>query len=116
MNTTDWNDSQELSKYANNTIQLANKYHMSRKKWADAKFALDMILASKYANNTIERKIAYEKALLIIVSGGDKEIEEYYQIYVTEEANYKGFERVLRAHEGKISLSQSLIKNQVRNG
>ena len=75
-----------------------------------------MILATKYKNDKIERKLAYEKALLLIVADGGEAEKELYRDFVIEEANYKALERILKAHEAKISLSQSLIKNQVRNG
>lgn len=116
----DWNDSQVLSQRANEAILIANAYRISRKKWADAKLLLDLKLAIAYKECNIAEKNSYEKALIILyqLSIGTEESEEIrnaYSDYVRLEAEYKGLEKVLEAHQNRISLNQSLIKNQLRN-
>lgn len=115
----DWNDSKLLSDQANETIRIANEYRSVRKQWADAKLLLDCELALKYASNEVPTKLAYEKALVLIYqeafTSGKQEIVKAYKDYVRMEADYKGLEKVLDANQNRISLCQSLIKNQIRN-
>lgn len=117
--TTDWNDSNTLSERANQIIQISNQYHKTRKMWADAKLLLDMKVAVAYKHKEIEKKMSYDKALLSIyevaLTNEDKVIIDAYIDYVRLEADYKGLEKVLESHQNRISLCQSLIKNQLRN-
>lgn len=116
--SVDWTDSKALNELANKTIELAGEYRRSRQLYSKARLSLDLILASKYRHKTLERKISYEKALIMLLADEKENVDEvrgYYETMIKSEADYKGLEKVLEAHQNKISLSQSLIKNQIRN-
>lgn len=118
--SVDWNDSTTLSNRANEIIQLANEYRKTRKLYADAKFFLDIRLAIKYKNKTLNRKLSYEKALIMLCEDSIGQEDEdvvltAYKDFIEKEADYKGLERVIEANQNRLSLCQSLIKNQVRN-
>lgn len=116
----DWNDSKKLNVQANEAIKTANQYRIARQNCAEAKIALDMLLVKAYQDRKIEKKPAYEKAMLLVIglyvgTDSEEEVARYYKNYVREEANYKSLEKLLDAQQSKISLCQSLIKNQIRN-
>ena len=118
--SVDWNDSEKLNDLSNDTIQTANQYRMSRKAFADAKIALDFLLVKAYKDGDIAEKHSYEKALLMVVeiytgTAQEEEVNKYYREFTGQQANYKGIEKLLEAKQAKISLAQSLIRNQVRS-
>lgn len=120
MSTPDWNDSQRLTEFSEENIMTAGEYQKARQAWASAKRALDFLLVKGYKDEAINRKASYEKAILMIVehytgTPQEAEVNGYYKSFIEEEANYKGLEEILKAKQSKISLCQSLIKNQIRN-
>jgi len=118
---SDWNDSNELKDMGNHVVRVANKYRMAKHRWGKAKESLDFILAASYKSGYIERKHSYEKALLMLVEDSigterEEEIKGYYSSMINNKVDYSGLEALMKAHDTQISLCQSLIKNQVRNG
>lgn len=114
MNRIDYTDSQEVYKFASETVEFANQYAESRKRHAAARAFLNAELAKKYRDGKINQKAAYAKALIFLTED-DEECREQYQVLIAEEGIYKGWEKVLEARQSKISLAQSLIKNQMIN-
>lgn len=113
---TDWDDSGKMDQFALETIKFAELYHNARTGHAQAKIAINAILASKYLKKEMEVKLAYEKALIMLVAESGEEVKGYYESMLQNEAEYKGLEKILEARQARISLSQSLIKNKVKNG
>lgn len=120
MSEFDWNDSKKLSALADDLIITANEYRATRNNFTKNKLALDMLLIKEYFEGNIDQKHAYEKALLLVLDryrngNMEEEVFGYYEMMKKYESDYKGLERVLDAKQSKISLCQSLIKNQIRN-
>jgi hypothetical protein len=116
----DWNDSNKLAEQAKLVVGLAEKYRKARNECAQAKLFLDLRLALKYKDKSIGRKIALEKAYIDLIQeviGTDEEATfvEAYRVFVQQEADYKGLEKMLEANQGVLILHQSLMKNQARN-
>jgi hypothetical protein len=117
----DWNDSIVLSERANNCVKIANEYRTSRKKFADAKVFLDLKVALYYKNGWLNKKASMEKAYCMILERAldtpDEDlVTSFYVDYCQEEHNYKALEKILDAEQSRVSLCQSLIKNQIRQG
>lgn len=111
----DWHDSEGLNVLADKNIELAMAYSEARNDFADAKYALDIILSNAYATKEIDSKVAYEKALLLLMPGEKKkEVEQYYRVLLASESRYKGLERVIEANKDKLVLAMSLQKNQAK--
>ena len=108
----DFNDEQQIQKFAIETVELAKQYKDSRIEFGNAKFKLDKKLAEGYELEKIKQTMSYEKAL-IMLSVDDVETKISYESYIKSEQNYKGIEAVLKAREAVISLHQSLIKNKI---
>lgn len=116
----DWNDSHIQSKRANVNVSLAEKYHESRKAFAEAEEFLNLKLALRFKSYPASKSIALDKLYITLVEDSigtpeEELIKGYYHTLIQERANYKGLEKVLKAHEARLSMVQSLIKNKLRN-
>jgi len=109
----DHQDAKQMWDFQMKTLEIADDYAEARKNYAIALRTLKIALAKAYGTNTIERKIAEDKAYLILADN----IEENkiaLQNLIFFEGEYKGLEQVLQARQGALSFNQSLIKNQMR--
>lgn len=111
--TVDFHDSEQLMKYAQETVELSEQYKTSRSTYATAKMTLDVALAKAFAAEEIKESLSYEKALLKLIEKDDG-LKADYEIMQSEEANYKGTEKVIEARKAYVSLYQSLVKNKIQ--
>ena len=109
----DFQDSKMMWKFQMETLEVADSYAEARKQYAIALKKLKLGLATAYGNNSIERKLAEDKAYLVLALS-DTEYSIALQNLILFEGEYKGLEQVLQARSGALSFNQSLIKNQQR--
>jgi len=107
----DYQDSKVMWEFQMQTLKVADDYAEARKGFAKSLKHLKLALATAYKNNQIERKLAEEKAYLIL-SDNDEDCRMALQNLIFFEGEYKGLEQVLQARQGALSFNQSLIKNQ----
>lgn len=109
----DYQDSKAMWEFQMETLKIADDYANARRDYSLALKNLKIGLAHAYKVNAIERKIAEDKAYLVLADREDKyrvDLENLIQL----EGVYKGLEKVLEARQGALSFNQSLIKNQIR--
>jgi hypothetical protein len=110
----DFQDSKMMWKFQMESLEVADQYAEARKQYAIALKKLKVGLATAYGNNQIEKKIAEDKAYLVLAEM-DTEYKIALQNLIMFEGEYKGLEQVLQARSGALSFNQSLIKNQMKN-
>ena len=91
-----------------NTIN-AERYAIARRKAAEAKYYLDVLIGAGYLDGTLEEKTAYEKVLIIIASKSDDNKKTYKELIIST-AEYKGLEKVLEINSEQIRWAQSKMK------
>jgi len=111
MRYIDFDDSKELWKFGQDTINLAEQYQESRVKYAEAIKALKMSLAEAYLTDDIKESISEEKAYLKLVNT-NVELKTVLSDLLHYEQEYKGLEKVIETRLALVSLNQSLIKNK----
>jgi len=98
-------------KLCDKEIEFSNEYFKARGKYAQARIALDQLLAVKSAEFRKKRaNVGYEMSLIMLMEIGGEEIGKYYSDLRTYEAQYKGLEKILEAVGHKISYYQSIMK------
>ena len=114
----DWSDSNATWEMSKKLKLLTEKYSASRGQAAQAKYALDIMLASKMSDirtKACKKHVGYESAIIVLL-----EIEEeshgYYQQLLRHEASYKSLERMIEAQNSQLMLAMSLAKNQSKQG
>lgn len=113
----DYADEKQLWALSNQATELANQYRVARHKAAEAKYRLDIILASKMNEfRKVKSSIGYDMARIMLLEEGNEDIKNYYKEEEKWTADYKGLEKVLDALHGQIILAQSLIKNKKQEG
>jgi len=105
----DYQDSKIMWSFQMDTLKVADDYAEARKQYAKALKTLKIALAQAYKNKTVERKIAEEKAYLILANDSE-ENRVSLQNLIFYEGEYKGLEQVLQARSGALSFNQSLMK------
>ena len=109
----DHTDAKSMWEFQMKTLEVADAYAKARQDYSIALKTLKLALARAYGNNTIERKIAEDKAYLILADNVE-ENKIALQNLIYFEGEYKGLEQVLQARQGALSFNQSLIKNSMR--
>ena len=107
----DYNDSKAMWAFALENCKIADQYAEARKDYSISLRELKVALAKAYQNNSIERKIAEDKAYLVL-SNGNEALRLSLHNLIEMEGVYKGLEKVLEARAGAMSFNQSLIKNE----
>jgi hypothetical protein len=101
-------------------IKLSRQYFQNRIDAADAKVKLDQLLASNFLREFRAEKpnVGYEIALIMLMEKST-EAMDWYRIWGSCTAKYKGLEKILDSISTKISYVQSVMKFQLtgeRNG
>jgi len=109
----DYQDAKMMWEFQMKTLEVADEYATARKNFSIALKILKIALAKSYGDNSIERKIAEDKAYLILADRLE-ENKIALQNLIFFEGEYKGLEQVLQARQGALSFNQSLIKNQLK--
>jgi len=109
----DYQDAKEMWEFQMQTLKVADDYAEARQGFAKSLKVLKLKLAEAYKGNRIERKIAEDKAYLILADN-DEDCKIALQNIIFYEGEYKGLEQVLQARQGALSFNQSLIKNQAK--
>lgn len=108
----DYHESEKLNSLSSYCIFLAHQYIKAREEYGEAKAQLDLALAKYFNEDKLERsKMSKEKAMLFLIFDN----EDFATLNKTmhhKEQEYKGLEKVIDTIHNKISLSQSLIKNE----
>lgn len=106
-----YSEEEQLKKFASETVNIAEEYAESRFNYAKAKIKMDNFLREAYEKQSIKDSMAIDKAYIQLTIN-NPEAQEAYDSMVKEEQTYKGMEAILSARASKVSLHQSLIKNQ----
>ena len=106
----DFCDSKDLIELANKNIELSKLCETVKRDHSEAQIYFDIKLAKFYQKELIETKIAYEKAVLLLVIGPEDEV--MYKKLVTAQHHAKAVEKIMNANSEKLMLSMSLIKNK----
>lgn len=106
----DFQDSRALMELGNKNIELAKLYENIKKDHSEAQIYFDLKLAAAYHGSLLETKIAYEKAILLLVEN-EEDIAIYRKLR-TSEHRAKSLEKTMNANSEKLMLCMSLIKNK----
>jgi len=112
MTVIDFNDSKQLWQFSLETLRLAEQYQKTRNEFATSLKQLRLGLAKAYSEGTIKETLSEEKAYLQLTNL-NPEYNEALSILIESEQQYKGLEKVIDARQAIVSLSQSIIKNQM---
>lgn len=104
-------EEEKLKAFSNETVNIAEEYADARFNYAVAKVTMDNLLREAYEKQSIKDSMAIDKAYIQLTIN-NPEAQEAYNSMVKEEQTYKGMEAILSARASKVSLHQSLIKNQ----
>lgn len=112
----DYTDAQKAWEISQELLEKSIEYSNARMDYANAKFSYDIFLA-KYLPILREKKsnLGIETAQIMILELGITEINDVYHMLIHKENYYKGLERIIDALKSQITLTQSLIKNQIQN-
>ncbi len=110
----DFYDSKALMRLADENISVAQKYREARENYGKNKCFLDHQLAKAFLDPEFDGRMAYDKALIWLVKDSTA-CKIAHRNMVQCEQVYKGLEKVIEINQAKISLFQSLIKNQIKN-
>lgn len=100
----------ELSKLASHQIKLALDYAKKRTEAGDAKTQLELMLTAEMREILrIKKNAGYDLAMLLLLEI-KPELRSLYEKFRRAEAEYKGLEKLIEAHQSNISLEQSVMK------
>ena len=99
-----------LDEVLKKNAENAEAYLLSRKKAAEAKYSLDVVIGAGFLFGELPEKISYDKAILIISM--KKNMLQTYKDLILYTAEYKGLEKVLEANSEAIRWAQSKMKWQ----
>jgi len=105
----DYQDSTQLWRFCMDNVELAELYAETRRQYSAALRHLKLELALAYKKDSIERKLAEEKAYILLASESGC-CSEALKILLEKEAEYKGREKVMEARAAALSFNQSLLK------
>ena len=106
----DVNTARELSKLASKQIELASLYAKKRREAGDLKSDIEIMVTANLSNiRGAKKNVGYDMAVLMLLEIRP-EFKETYKNYRAAEADYKGLEKLIEAHQTKISLEQSIMK------
>lgn len=114
----DWTDSNKVWDMSERLIKLTEKYSASRGQAAQAKYALDIMLATnmdKICQKAQKKHVGYESSIIVLLEI-EPEAQKYYQLLLKNESSYKSLERMIEAQNSQIMLAMSLAKNQSKQG
>jgi hypothetical protein len=100
----------ELSKLASHQIKLAEDYSKERTKSGNAKADLDLILTANISEIREKKANVGMDMAYIMLMEDHVEAAKLYKEWQQSENNYKGLEKLIEAHQSKISLEQSIMK------
>lgn len=101
---------QELSKLASHQIKLAMDYAKRRNEAGDAKTQLELMLTAEMREILrVKKNAGYDVAMLLLLEL-KPEMRPVYEKFRKAEADYKGLEKLIEAHQSKISVEQSIMK------
>jgi len=90
----DYQDSKKMWEFALENCKVAEDYAESRALYSENLRKLKVALAKAYRDMSIERKIAEDKAYLVLADR-DEELRTALMIVIEQEGVYKGLEKVL---------------------
>lgn len=100
----------ELSALCDKQIELAQKYADARKLATSAQIDLDILLVSSLKSIRAEKpNVGYEMAIRILMESNTV-AQKLFAEMDKQTALYKGYERLIEAHQNKISALQSVMK------
>lgn len=101
---------QELSGLASHQIKLAQDYATQRQLAGELKTQLELMLVADLEWIRAEKSnVGYEMAMLMLLER-NKAAKLIYQEFRQAESKYKGLEKLVDAHQSKISLEQSVMR------
>lgn len=101
---------QELSVLADHQIKLAREYSNKRRIAGDLKTEIELMVTAKLGDIRGSKKnVGYDMAILMLLEM-QPGVQEVYKRYRAAESDYKGLEKLIEAHQSKISLEQSIMK------
>lgn len=101
---------QELSELASHQIKLAKEYAEQRTKSGNAKADLDLILTANIGYIREKKANVGMDMAYIMLMESSKAASNLYKEWQLSENNYKGLEKLIEAHQSKISLEQSIMR------
>lgn len=105
----------KLREIADEQVRCADEYSEARRLAGEAEVSLNIILAANLKNiRAQKRNVGIEMAHLMLCEDNE-EAKRLYMEWKTNEARYKGLEKLLEARSAKLIFEQSLMKN-VREG
>jgi len=101
---------QELSKLADHQIKLAREYVNKRRIAGDLKTEIELLVTANLGDIRGSKKnVGYDMAVLMLLEM-QPQFKETYRNFRAAESDYKGLEKLIEAHQSKISLEQSIMK------
>lgn len=101
---------QELSKLASHQIELAERYATKRNEAGHFKTTLELMLTAELREILkVKKNAGYDMAMLLLLEVAP-DARQIYQEYRRAEDDYKGLEKLIEAHQSKISVEQSIMK------
>ena len=99
----DFCDSKDLMELANKNIELSRLYETVKRDHSEAQIYFDLKLARFYQKEMIETKIAYEKAVLLLII--TPEDEDMYEKLVKAQHHAKAVEKIMISRSEPWNLS-----------
>ena len=110
----DYQKAMELSNLANEQVELAREYCKKREAAGNADKELGILLSANI-KGILKRKAGagYDMAVMMLMEENE-EAKKCYAVKMTNEARYKGLEKLIETLQSKISLEQSIMKYILR--
>ena len=110
----DYQKAMKLSNLADEQVELAREYKTLREKSGLAGMELGVLLSTNI-NSILKKKAGagYDIAVTMLM-GENEEAVKLYREQKTNEAKYKGIEKLIETIQSKISLEQSNMKYILR--
>lgn len=97
-------------------VELSKQYADARKKAAEAKINIDIMLTAKLANIREQKSnVGYDMAILMLMEE-QPHVKEDYTVWKREEAKYKGLEKIIDSLRTKLSFYQTIAKYTIEQG
>jgi hypothetical protein len=105
----------EVERLTDRQVELSQRYALCRVESAKNKWKFEMVLTANLENiRKIKPNAGVELATLMLMEILPKEqvdeVKNYYKLWLQNEAEYKGLEKILDATHTKIMYAQSLMK------
>lgn len=100
----------ELGKIANQQIELADKYALTREQAGQCECALELMVAERLDWFRAEKpNVGYDMAILMLIAENN-EAKQVFEQWKKLTAIYKGLEKQIEARQSIISYEQSKMK------